>query len=1066
MKKIGLLLIIFFSFISTNVSAENLNCGVDENNQIITYSFDVCSNDISLNMTYSLLGFLYDEYVFPFGYTKFVDTEKIRENQSSYSDYYKRFGIIFNDIFISMNYITLVILYLLIPYYVLSGLVNSAGGDFLGDTDKAGTAKRIAIGIFLLVPIKGITIAQILILNLSLFSIAGANFILSGFLSFLQNSIPEISEVGEFDYKIDSVDENSIYWDYALLDVKKATKMALCRNRTSEYLLEKQLHVGDNMDEFINCNSPSPSSISTNIINNEEINLTNNSSFINYNVYDEKNNNLISSKLFFGNNLTEQCNTDNTYKFYCGEIVFPSFNIQLENVKLNKYELDKRIISDAEHIDLSYTINQNIYEKWEKFWKEIESSDSTIVEKIVNIVDENKKDKNDFSDLSIVSQRNNKKIVSYYYHQTIQNHLLNGIIYGKKKVEKDESFLSFIWGSDDITKIEIENKEKLKIQEKMDLVNNIAKNIETIECMDDGIDLVKTQNAYNKIKNNINSSNVRAKCLYFDNNKNTEVLGLIDGKIPVAKTKDEEKEILKLTNNKIKEIIDNTEIDIRKMANKIYLIKKGTMNSFNKSIRMTRQDGSNEKYFNEDVLIQARQLGWGGFGSLIRRVTEETEAESKLQKALLTGLVYNETMENNMVSSSVLQEGLKYPNLNKEIQMMFNSFYNNRKLKKIENLSLTKYIDSYIEQEQDNFQGSSEEVSLDLFFDIINVLTNNVNQFNISMGINSTGINTDSKTNNELTECIKGNNTCGVPLIHPMHSINKLGKDIISFTSGLFAASISIYTSSLLIDNKQKNKKDNDGKIKEGKKNKAKKDFKKSKEFSKLPSFFGKFIGGDIFTFIISMFSSLFALLAATGVFFAYILPLIPFFIFVMALIGWIVLLFQILIISNIWVALLFQPKNRGENTEGINAIKNAVAQLMLRPALVTTSLILAWSLFTILIIIVNLTVGPLLSKISETQHLFGIIDITFTLTFYAIIIYIVTQISFKMINELPKKVFASMNISAISEEDDLMESLTKTATTLLTFSVINKLTGYSNQKQRNLNQNKKAKTKEDKEND
>lgn len=1031
MKKFLLLLLFFLSFSNQVFSNEDLDCGVDKNNQIEAYSINVCSNDIALNMTYSLLGFLYDEYVFPYGYTKFVDTEKIRENQKDFSDYYKRFGIIFKDIFTAMNYITIAILYILIPYYVLSGIVNSVGGNFLGQVDKGATAKRIATGVFLLVPVNGITVAQIIILNLSVISISGANFVLSTFLAFMQNNIPEISEVGEFDSKIDSIDETSIYWDYALLDVKKMTKIAICRNRTSQYLMESQLIVGDNMEEFISCNSPSPSSLRTSIKNNEKINFSNKSSFINYNLSGDEN--LYSSDIYFGNKITQECNTDNTFEYSCGQIILPSQNITLEKVKLTKFEINKRIIKDAEEISLSYKINEDINEKWQKFWDFIQLEENS-----------------DFKDLSIVSQRNNKKIISYYYHQMIQNYLLNGLIFGKKEYEKDNSFFSFLWENDGIPLVNIENEKELKIQEKISDINAIAKQVEFLECVNDGTSLINTMNALDKIKNKNSSTKVSSKCLYYDNENNLEVIGLIDGKLPIPIDGEDKIQKANLINNKIKETIDNSEKSIREIANRIYLIKKGTMNSFNKTIRSTRETDYQEKFFNENILIQARQLGWGAIGSLIRRVIQETDSDSKLQKSILTGIEYKENMGSNMVSLDIKEGEYKYPNLNNEINQVFNSFYNNTKLVKVEDLSITKYVDNYIEQQQDSYQGSAEEVSLSLFFDMLNILTDNVGQFNNAMGINSSGIKQEAGGNDELTECIKGNSTCGIPLIHPMQTINKLGKDILTFTTGVGAATVTIYLNKIAIDTiNGDNDKDKEGTIKKGK------DSEKKKMLKKIP-ILGNFIAGDVFSLIISMFSTLFALLGAIGVFFAYILPLIPFFIFIMALIGWIVLLFQILMISNIWVALLFQPKSNGENKEGIQAIYNSIAQLLLRPALITISLIISWFLFVVLIIIVNLTVGPILSKITETSHLLGLLDITFTLTFYAIIIYIVTQIAFKFIEYMPQKVFTAMNVKATTEEDEMMKSLTQTATNLLAFYVVNDITNKSGEQIKRKNEIKK----------
>ena len=114
----------------------------------------------------------------------------------------------------------------------------------------------------------------------------------------------------------------------------------------------------------------------------------------------------------------------------------------------------------------------------------------------------------------------------------------------------------------------------------------------------------------------------------------------------------------------------SSEIEIRKFVNKLYMIKKSIMDSFNESVKKFENSKKEaktpgdilEKYpYENNILVQSRQLGWGSFGSLMRRIIQEKDGEAKLKKSLLVGLNYNENMSSSMVSLDIIEENKKYP---------------------------------------------------------------------------------------------------------------------------------------------------------------------------------------------------------------------------------------------------------------------------------------------------------------------------------------------------------------------------------------------------------------------
>lgn len=1020
----NIFLSLFLLMFSLEVYSQENECGLDGNGNINPYSFEICKEDTSFNMVYSLLGFLYDEYVFPFSYTKHISKEQTAEIQSESSQYYMRFGIIFKDIFSAMNYITMVVLFFLLSYFTVVAIFNSAKGDFLGDRwDKAGSLKRFIVGVLLLIPINGISVIQILLLNLSLFSISGANFVTSGFLAFMENRNPEIAEQGEFDPIIDSDAELSIYFDYALMDIKNLTKIAMCRNRSSQYLLEKKITTNDNIEEFIKCNSPNPEKLAKKEID---------PGFIRYKFFRDGKH-LTSTGIKFGNSVGKTCDTDLTTEYLCGEVAFPNAEIDLSGYDITKIQIINRIISDANSINYSSDMNKEINNKWEDFWGFLKERGTY------------------YESVSLATKASKYKIASYYYHQMIQTQLTVGLInglgeedfFGNAKINDD----ILTWGSANAI-----------ISKNILFANKIAKDIESLDCIKKFQLLIKTKNGKNKIENKTDSIEVSSECLYHDSSGTLEVLGLVDGDIPYVNKLTRESDLAEIQ-TEIDRLVDEGEIEIRKSANRLYMIKKSIMDSFNSSIEKnqnTEVEGQREMYaFENNILVQARQLGWGSFGSLMRRIIQDKDGESKLKTSLLEGLRYERNMNNSMVSLDIDQSNRKYPNLKSETDLMFNSFYNNRKIRKIENLSINKHLNDYIENSQSLEVGG--EIGMDNFFEkMINAPLNIVNRFKTNLGMGA--VSGGKLANDMIDECVKGKGQCGIPLIHPMETITKLGKDLMTMSAGIWSFSMG---QSMLFTKvntyRGKDRKPTDGEISAERKAK-----KKLGKLGKL----GSFLDGNIFSYITDMMMAFFWILMTIGFIAAYVLPLIPFFIFTLALIGWIIILFQVLVISNIWIVLFFQPKSQGENKEGIQAAYNAVMQLLLRPSLITISLILGWWIFSILIMVVNLTIGTMFNTLSAEEHLLGLINVTFGLTFYVMILYLVLRIAFKIIEELPKKVFAVLGVTADAEDQDQFKNL---AESIISFQALQGITEGSvkNKKGKeraayNAYKDKKAKEKED----
>lgn len=172
--------------------------------------------------------------------------------------------------------------------------------------------------------------------------------------------------------------------------------------------------------------------------------------------------------------------------------------------------------------------------------------------------------------------------------------------------------------------------------------------------------------------------------------------------------------------------------------------------------------------------------------------------------------------------------------------------------------------------------------------------------------------------------------------------------------------------------------------------------------------------------------------LFAMGVLFAYVVPITPFIMFLISFIGWLLLVFEILIAVLIFLIMWGVPDDNGNARGNGSVLFNFAMQIMLLPSLLVVGLILGWFVSSVSIFVVNLLIFGALAPMGEAVAGSFIAKIFNMVMFYVIylgVIYIAITHSFKIIKSFPDQVLSRINIqpTRVNTYDGNVENMVQT---------------------------------------
>jgi hypothetical protein len=162
--------------------------------------------------------------------------------------------------------------------------------------------------------------------------------------------------------------------------------------------------------------------------------------------------------------------------------------------------------------------------------------------------------------------------------------------------------------------------------------------------------------------------------------------------------------------------------------------------------------------------------------------------------------------------------------------------------------------------------------------------------------------------------------------------------------------------------------------------------------------------GGELISSSVAQLLSVFTgLCLLLGVIFGFLMPLLPFGLWIIAVGGWIIALFEALVLCQIWGVVLISP-SADHTSEAARKSTIIVVSILLKAPLLVTGLIVAWLLNNILLseMLMFSDISTALA-LDTSSMIKGLIDQLIVLVIYFVILYGMYNIIFSLIESFEK---------------------------------------------------------------
>lgn len=925
-------------------------------------------------------------------------------------------------------------------------LRTNKDGEFLNKKhDNTATVKRLLITFVALAPVGLLSVIQILVLVVSVLSITGGNFVWSNFLNFVQVKSIEINANDELEKEI------------ALSMSNTLIQSELCSVRTGRKLFNDNI-MNMNADfETVVIQSNNWFAQSVNWIANISLsNGWNNKTALSLNDklarYDACMTpaNIITQKeapsfsslpplltgVYRGN--VDECR-DNSFVYYdewygeeynCGGITYNYTDLsdvltngesnverrRANNLVLISANNFKNVISRADEYNAIKGMESTIREQFERtgeidilnpelqelYNPVVDSLKDKIKEQITNMADGNE----------VFNNNVELKQHSYYlYHQYALNFLLGGVYEREQMVNGSENTPYGYAGYNGITKSERpQTYEKGYFNDVLKtFVMPAADYLEQAHCAENWKTMRNSRKTVNIINNNLDNKDhtqlefdMECVDIINENGNFTAQYNTIDSEHINA---DQGLENLGDTEKALKADVYHKTVAYNQMLNEaaikqyqlalwFYVAKKAVIDSI----------GELNKESADDIIPSTmRQEGWGSAGGYMLKVAMNQQSGSSAYKRLNDNISWRSTItdfDSNYINNDAFDENETLENKEEE------------KAAKFGVMTLNKFL---FESEFKNIGQNTTKVNEELdglaaFIRVIeNFITKPMDYLELMAGADST----DGTLREQVDKC-SAQNDCKIGETHPLNALMQFGHESISTSITLMITSLIVSEVVETLDT------DNHGTIMKT----------VSGVFNKSP--LGKFINGILQTVnvVLEMLMPFVYIMLFVGVLFAYIVPTLPYVAFLVMFISWILLVITSMLTLPVMMVLYGSTTDDGQSSIDVNQIFKALAHIALKPALIVIGLIVGWSIASISVYVVNVTafasgVGATLMSggglINST--LGALMDVIMFYAMYIIIIMIVLQHAYKVINTLPDAILKRLGIND-AQDSEILDSL------------------------------------------
>jgi conjugal transfer/type IV secretion protein DotA/TraY len=174
---------------------------------------------------------------------------------------------------------------------------------------------------------------------------------------------------------------------------------------------------------------------------------------------------------------------------------------------------------------------------------------------------------------------------------------------------------------------------------------------------------------------------------------------------------------------------------------------------------------------------------------------------------------------------------------------------------------------------------------------------------------------------------------------------------------------------------------------------------------------------------VVNFLAPIFALLFLAGVFFGYMLPILPYVAFLIMFLGWIVYIFELMITVPIWLIMMAIPGPNGQPRGNLTLLWQYTGLLLLKPSLMVIGLIFGWYFSVLSIFFINMTFFGVMGSVFESHTGFtvmGIIDIIMFYFVYLVIVFVALKHSFSIISSFPQTVAEAIELKGYSDKQTI----------------------------------------------
>lgn len=1009
------------SYFSDSVGAEGTDCGVQGSGDLVAAkSFSICKEDIAYNILYMSFSKIFNS--FPI-LKSFVFEDAGSLDMSGYAN---DMGGAILAVILGLTQIVFIVGGIVLGLVTIKVIFKSmTSGQFLGQgVNKVWLILRTLGVIFLIFPLdSSVSLSQLFIIMMALFSIMGGNFFYGLFLSVQQ----EQSLVAESTYQ-----ENI---DKSVGQAEAMVQMSLCQSRTIKSIRNKNfkdyedgfiadLDFSDQIKRVANCIAPEVyfSYPSTNILgsgskygNVESIQFTKKTvcegtaGTVLFSDYDPK---------YHG------------YSFSCGSINFSNPDIGYEaNSAAGNDDANSFFSTTQDAINTYVLAGYNAYQvesklsEFEGNTAKIKSGGQFSLEELDGKVNSTA------TSLTTLGKALYEKVKAETDHNTavktlfVANALLLNNLLGSKSnaaesiISKEDAiyFLSPA-GVAGMAAGEIaKNLQDKLAQDDSDLIAKLSKysinassNLDESHCLNNFRKIIDSTSKTIKdfrefsetdFEDYIKNKDFFGECLWFvpDNEKQSRytdsssidvkgtsmkvTFGSPEAAALIGKYNDKENrsqiEVIKST--KIPELLLNAQQQKMILASHFYVARS--------AIKKSMLDVLNEST-DKELPKKMRKMGFASFGGFILQMSADQTNANRYIKQINNGVNWSSYTEDGgsgyYIDTDVygnIEESLISSELDKFSPMTLSGYF-----------SAGSNTNTVVAGASTGGSSSTTDEGNIFVTAIFNTIEDGLTAplvYLKKMG----GTDLNLPLREGVAKCFKESN-CYPGEIHPVNALGYMGVDLIDTSVNFFLvhAVLTVLDSAM-------NMNTSGGSVKGGWKGKVA-SLANAFPLTKIVK-----VGVSIALAITKALYPIFSALFLMGIFFGYMLPIMPYIAFFIMFLGWLVFIFQLLFTVPIWLIMIAIPAPNGQPRGNVGLLWQYTLLLLLKPSLMVIGLIIAWFFSIVSVFFINMTLfgalGPVFEA-SQGEYIMKFIDIVMFYFIYLVVIFVALKHSFSIISTFP----------------------------------------------------------------